>query len=341
MKTDLPLVSVAMPVYNAEKYLEKAINSVLNQTYAHFELIIVNDASIDGSREIIFSYSDPRIRYVENEENLGISKTRNRCVQLCQGKYIAVLDNDDIALPNRLEDQVRFLEANSLYGACGSFYHIVDASGKIIKKVKLPITDRQVKTYLLFDNCFCNSTIMIRAQLLKERMYTEAFDMIEDYHFLYTISKSNKLFNLPNFTTQYRVHGKNASIEKNDGMRMLHAKMDRMILNDLKMPFTEEEFNLHTNFVTGNFSYFENAELIDKLEAWLIRLYRLLESRKTYNMGLIKRFFIRRWILIFRRTKVISSKMVFNKLFWKFPFKYAGIFLVLLVEKHFIFRSKA
>ena len=125
-----PLVSVAMPAYNSEEYVKQAIDSVLAQTFSDFELIIVNDGSSDRSKEIILSYTDERIRYLENEKNLGIVKTRNRCIANAAGKYIAVLDNDDIALPFRLEEQVRFLEANSDYGVCGSFYRIIDSEDR-------------------------------------------------------------------------------------------------------------------------------------------------------------------------------------------------------------------
>jgi glycosyltransferase involved in cell wall biosynthesis len=331
---DLPLVSVAMPVYNAEKYIKQAIDSVLGQTYTHFELVIVNDGSNDRSKEIIHSYSDNRIRYFENEINLGIAKTRNRCIQYSNGKYIAVLDNDDIAKATRLEKQVEFLESNINYALCGSFYEVIDGEGRIINKIKIPFTDKKIKTYLLFENCFCNSSVMIQSNLLKERPYIESFDMIEDYYFLYTVGKSKKLSNLPVFATQYRVHGKNTSIEKLEGMRTLRKKMDDMILNDLGIPFTEDEFYLHTHFASGNFEFFKDHTSINKLENWLIKLYKYLESTHKYDLDTIERIFIKRWILIFNRTKNFSGKIFFNKLSRKFHIKYLRYFLELAFEKY-------
>jgi glycosyltransferase involved in cell wall biosynthesis len=329
-----PLVSIAMPVYNAEKYLKQAIDSVLGQTYPHFELIMVNDGSSDRSKEIILSYSDIRIRYFENELNLGIAKTRNKCIQNSTGQYIAVLDNDDIALAGRLEKQVEFLESNTDYALCGSFYDIIDANGSIVNKMKLPVTNKEIKTYLLFENCFCNSSVMIRSALLKERQYIESFDMIEDYYFLYSVSKSKKLSILPVFATQYRVHGKNTSIEKLEGMRMLRKKMDAMILNDLGISFTGDEFTLHTHFASGNFEYFNSELLIDQLELWLIKLYQFLDSTGSYDMALVEKIFIKRWILVFNRTKTISGRIIFNKFFRKFHIKYVVYFLELAVEKY-------
>ncbi|HEV3223189.1 MAG TPA: glycosyltransferase [Puia sp.] len=331
---DSPLVSVAMPVYNAEKYIMQAIDSVLGQSYPHFELVIVNDGSTDRSKEIIHSYSDKRIRFYDNEVNLGITKTRNKCIQYATGKYIAVLDNDDIALPFRLEKQVEFLESDFDYALCGSFYEVIDGDDRLINKIKVPVTDKEIKTYLLFENCYCNSSVMIQSKLLKERPYIESFNMIEDYYFLYTVSKSKKLSNLPIFATQYRVHGKNTSIEKLEGMRTLRKKMDVMILNDLGIRYSEDEFAIHTHFASGNFEFFNDSTSINKLESWLIKLYQYLESTQKYDMKLVEKIFIKRWILVFNRTKTLSGKIIFNKLFQKFHLKYMGYFLELAFEKY-------
>ena len=337
----IPLVSVAMPVFNAEKYIKQAIDSILNQTYVNFELIIVNDGSTDKSKEIILTYADKRILYIENETNIGIAKTRNKCIQCASGKYIAVLDNDDIALPCRLEKQVEFLEADSSYGLCGSFYEIIDGKGHLISKMKLPVTDHQVKTYLLFDNCFCNSSVMVHSYLLKERFYSEGYDMIEDYHFLYSVSEFKKLFIIPLYITQYRKHGKNTSIEKLDGMRNIRKKMDRAILTGIGIPYSEEEFAIHTNFFTDNLDFFNNDSVISRLESWLMKLYQFLKLSQRYDMTLIEKIFTRRWISIFKRTRSKSFRIVFNKLSIRFKVRYLKYFLELLTEKYSKQRSAA
>ena len=108
-----PLVSVLMAVYNGEKYLLEAIESILNQTYTNFEFLIINDGSTDSTEEIILSYSDQRIRYIKNEQNLKLIASLNKGLDLAKGKYIARMDADDISLPDRLEKQVNFLERNS------------------------------------------------------------------------------------------------------------------------------------------------------------------------------------------------------------------------------------
>ena len=110
--TSNPIISVIMPVYNCEKYLKESIDSVLSQTFRDFELIIINDGSDDGSKDIILSYKDERIVYIENEKNLKIIETLNKGIAAARGKYLARMDSDDRCLSHRLERQFEYLESN-------------------------------------------------------------------------------------------------------------------------------------------------------------------------------------------------------------------------------------
>ncbi|SVC41049.1 uncharacterized protein METZ01_LOCUS293903, partial [marine metagenome] len=113
VESNLPLITVLMPVYNGAKYLNEAIDSILNQTFQNFEFIIIDDGSTDDSVKIIKSYDDNRIRLVENRNNLGQSETLNKGLSLTRGKYIARMDQDDISMPERLKKQFEFMENNS------------------------------------------------------------------------------------------------------------------------------------------------------------------------------------------------------------------------------------
>lgn len=123
-----PFISVVMPAYNVEKYVEEAVCSILDQTYCDFEFIIVDDGSTDRTREILRSFSDPRISLLFNDKNEGNYPARNRGCRLARGKYIAVMDADDVALPERLERQVEYMEKHSDVLACGTAYRLI---GKI------------------------------------------------------------------------------------------------------------------------------------------------------------------------------------------------------------------
>ena len=133
----LPQISVVMPVYNAEKYLNEAINSVLNQTYSNFELIILNDKSTDSSKSIIESYlaKDSRIVFIDKETNVGPANLRNEGFDLARGTYIALLDADDIAKSTRFEKQIAILKKSSNIGVCGTWFTTFNKP--IIKSVSI------------------------------------------------------------------------------------------------------------------------------------------------------------------------------------------------------------
>ncbi len=118
------MIFIANLVYNCEKYLKEAIESILNQTFSDFEFLIINDASIDNSDDIILSYKDERIKYVKNEENLGVSRTLNKGIQIARGTYIARMDSDDISITTRLERQYNFMTNHKEVGICGTWARI-------------------------------------------------------------------------------------------------------------------------------------------------------------------------------------------------------------------------
>lgn len=134
MGGEFPLVSVLMPAYNAEVTVVEAMQSILWQTYPHFEFIIINDGSTDATRERILSVSDARIRYYENEVNQGLVYTLNRGIDLCRGKYIARMDADDISLPTRFEKQVEVMEKSPNIIVCGTEVSLF-GDLEIVKKV--------------------------------------------------------------------------------------------------------------------------------------------------------------------------------------------------------------
>lgn len=130
-----PMISVILPVYNSEKYIEKTIRSVLNQTYEDFELLIIDDIPTDNTMSIVDSIHDDRIRIICNGENKGIAYSRNRGIECCKGKYIALMDYDDIALENRFEKQVAFLEDNPDVDVVGGRIRQIDEDDNFISEV--------------------------------------------------------------------------------------------------------------------------------------------------------------------------------------------------------------
>lgn len=208
----MPVISVIMPVYNAALYLRQAIDSILSQHFQDFELLIFNDGSTDGSKEIIQSFNDPRIHLIDFESNQGYVVLLNLGLQKARGKYIARMDADDIAHPERFQKQYEFLEQNPEYILCGTNFRIVDGS----QIVKLPSEDEEIKLKLLYINAFCHPSVMFRASTIREEriLYSHEHMPFEDYELWTRISELGKLKNVQEVLLYYRIHDNNVSLKK-------------------------------------------------------------------------------------------------------------------------------
>ena len=153
-----PRVSVLMSVQDGERYLRAAIESILDQTFANFEFLILDDASSDASRAIIASCDDPRIRLIENERNLGLTRSLNRGIRLSRGAYIARMDADDLSLPDRLQRQVDFLDADPQCAVVASFSRRIDHSAAEVGAMRSPIEEEAIKSSLLTGNCLTHGS---------------------------------------------------------------------------------------------------------------------------------------------------------------------------------------
>lgn len=178
----VPPISVIMSVYNGEKYLKEAIESILSQTFTDFEFIIVNDKSIDNSSKIISEFNDPRIIVIENLENIGLTKSLNKALKVAKGEYIARMDCDDISLPKRFEIQKKFLDENKDIVCVGSGTIIIDGAGRETGG-KNPISDHELlKFYVILKNQITHSTVMFRKSIiLNIGGYNELVKYAQDY----------------------------------------------------------------------------------------------------------------------------------------------------------------
>lgn len=153
-----PLVSVVMPAYNAENYIEDAVNSILNQTYGNFEFIIIDDGSTDRTVEILKKFTDIRIKLISHEQNEGNYPARNKGCRLAKGKYIAVMDADDIAFSERLAIQVKYMEENPEVQLCGGAYKLIGKNLTIVE----PIQYEEIQYVLIKTFCMLHPTIMLK-----------------------------------------------------------------------------------------------------------------------------------------------------------------------------------
>jgi len=201
-----------MSVYNGEKYLHEAIDSILNQTFKDFEFLIINDASTDRTAEILQSYQDPRIKIVNNEKNMGLTKSLNKGLKLAKGEYIARMDADDISMPNRLDTQYAYMKSNPDLAICASSYEQIDKNRNTIRIIKRYLGCEQLYYFLTFANWLAHSTVFLRkTMILKLNGYNDQLMQAQDYDLWYRVSRIGKVIQIGEILLRLRTHQNNMS----------------------------------------------------------------------------------------------------------------------------------
>ena len=310
-------VSVLMSVYNGEKYLKEAIDSILGQTFKDFEFLIINDGSTDKTAHILKSYHDPRIKIINNGKNIGISKSRNKALNIAKGKYIAVMDADDISLPLRLEKEVGFLEQNKNIGLVGTDYLIISQNGKILHTVKCIEDYELLKLKLLEENQFAHSSIMFRKECIKKvGFYREEFMLALDYDFVLRISEEFDVTNIPEYLCKWRINTESVSVKKKtlqDKYSLLAidlAKERRQSGKDKLQSLKREEVNnFMDNYLISEYEFQNKKEIAQNYCFWS----KVLFDGKDYKgaFKLIFKSFINypinkeTWVLFFKDFVVL------------------------------------
>ncbi len=178
-----PKISVLTAVFNGERYLCQAIDSILNQSFEDFELILIDDASNDDTPSIISSYQDPRIISIRNDSNIGLTRSLNKALEHAKGEFIARQDADDISMNTRLARQFDFMINHSQVGLLGTACRIIDSKGMLRGYIDQPIDDIEIRWFSLLENSFFHSSVMIRSEVLRNNsiMYDERFRVTQDY----------------------------------------------------------------------------------------------------------------------------------------------------------------
>ncbi len=225
------LISVVMPVYNAQKFLAEAIESILHQTYPHFEFIIINDGSTDESTDIIQQYAqqDKRI-FVISQENRGIAEALNNGIRNSKGQYIARMDADDISLQERLITQLSFLEKHPNIDVLGCDFLIIDKHGKTTQKVTTAKTPQDIAITLCTQIPFTHSTVMMRRQIFERFAYENT--PCEDYWLFAQCFHQGNFANSNQTLFKYRQdYGHSLSDTKRLEMRTYNKTVGRYFFN--------------------------------------------------------------------------------------------------------------
>jgi glycosyltransferase involved in cell wall biosynthesis len=209
-----PLVSIILPTYNGAATLNRAIKSVLSQTYQNWELIIISDGSADGTKALVekFSSADERIIFIENEHNMGIQKTLNKGLSFAKGEYVARIDDDDVWTdPAKLFVQIAFFEEHPGYVLVGTDAIVADENGNNLSVNIMPKTDRDIRSKILSKNCFLHSTILAKKSTVKKvGGYSEKKENLhaEDYDLWLKVGLEGNMANLEIQSTMLTAHSK-------------------------------------------------------------------------------------------------------------------------------------
>ena len=224
-----PNISVVMSAYNAELYIEEAIQSILNQTFENFEFIIINDGSTDNTLNLIKPYEqkDNRIILI-SRENKGLIASLNEGIEKAKGKYIARMDADDISLPTRLEEQVNHMKSNDVI-LCGTFIELFGAESKIRK---YPISDSDIRSFFIFRSPFAHPSVMMDAKIVKSIKYNKDFIHAEDYKLWAEFLQYGKAVNIAKVLLKYRITPEQITSKYGDISVEISKKVRREYIND-------------------------------------------------------------------------------------------------------------
>lgn len=208
----MPRISVIMPLYNAEAFVRKAIESILQQSYKDFELLLIDDCSTDNTLDVVSSIKDSKIKIINNKKNEGIAFSRNKGLELADGQYIALMDDDDLTVPNRFETQIDYLELHNNIDVVGGRHCIIDQKDQIIKTCREPLSNpHYIRANMMLYDPIANGSAMMRNDFLRENQikYQDNCLGMEDYRFWIDCSVLGKITNLNDMLLYWRNSGNN------------------------------------------------------------------------------------------------------------------------------------
>jgi len=322
-----PTVTVLMSAYNSASFILEAVESILKQNWTDFEFLIIDDGSNDNSVDIIRHYQDERINLILNESNIGLTASLNRGLSIAKGKYIARMDADDIAEPNRLSSQVNFLEQHPEIGILGSQCFLFDGTSPESHSIYyVPNNDLEIRWNSLLNNPFAHPTVMLRREILIRYglTYDETFKTAQDYEFWTRLLNYTQGANLEFATLKYRI-GEGITKTKRENQLKNHDFIaHRTIQNTLpELAFSLEKVSQIRSLVITKDLYNSNNKNfnLDSLQALIDYLQMLgcfiskydkntlnikkLKNKELYNVSkiLIKIAYLSGW-------QVISNKIL-------------------------------
>ena len=297
-----PLISVITAVYNGSAFVDETIRSILSQTIDNFEYIIIDDASTDDSADHIRKFTDPRIRFIQNSTNLRLVKTRNLGLAAAVGKYIALIDHDDVALPNRFEEQLQAIIDDPELVMVASYAVNIDESGNLGNiRGNINDSDDELKVRLLFRNPFINSTLFFKNYHETGLRYHYKFPLSEDYDFIVRLSEKGKLHLIKKVLLEYRVHTSNYSQTMNHSMIELGSEVKRRLLRGLNIEVNETDLLIHSNFEHQLMPY--DQKVLDLMGDWAKKLLKSSDGSAVYEKNIF-------YNVLYDELSIVAEKSV-------------------------------
>ncbi len=293
LNTPYPQITVLMPVYNGEKYLSKAIESILNQSYKNFEFIIINDGSKDTTEKIIKSYNDSRIIYIKNEKNLGLITALNKGIELAKGNYIARMDADDISLPNRLKHQLEFMLINPEVGVCGCDYN--QFSGSTKKHHRALRVHDEIFGFMLFNSSIIHPSLLVKKAVLQNLIpvFDTNYKHAEDFELWAKLIFITKFSAIQSTEFEYRLHKEQVTtVHKTEQINAAN-KVRKTILQKAGFLFSENELAIHCKI--GSSQLFKSVTELQRVEDWLKKLTKQNHSLKIIKEAVFNNIISKQW----------------------------------------------
>lgn len=277
-----PEITVLMPVHNGEAFVREASESILSQTFRDLELLVVDDASTDQTVKILGSLNDPRVRIIESRERLRFSGALNLGIEHAAGAFLARMDGDDIALPNRLELQHNYMLEHPEVGLCGGLATTFGMREGLF--FRPPLSHGEILSYMLFDCPFVHPTVMLRRDVMERHRlrYDATYCPTDDYELWRRAARLFPVANINQVLLRYRVHAASLTQLEWGDMDGHAARIAALELADLGITTSAEELRFHRNLGRGRCFPIKKREELEQAEAWLQKLMTANALWKRY-----------------------------------------------------------
>lgn len=317
-----PLVSVLIPCYNVERYVEESIKSILKQTYRNLEIIAINDCSTDRTGELLqaMAAKDSRVSVFTNEKNLKLIQTLNKGILLCKGDYIARMDADDISLPTRIEKEVAFLEKHTDHDIVSTQFYAFRSENPNKKDLNhSPTHDRELRGYMLFRSGICHPAVMIRKRVFSELglKFEPEYLHVEDYALWSEAMYKTKLGNLSEPLLLYRVHKQQVSSLHEELQTENKKKVFKIHCKHLGLPTNDYFINIYTS-VAECVPLQSSFDYLDKCEAFMTSLLKLNKDKDFCDENYLVKLLSLTWLRLCANSRLglkVIKKMKASSLY--------------------------